>query len=81
MSNYHMLLINYFELVVRGGVVLSRRRRGIRSVRCRAPERVVLGLLNGSERAERRPPHVRETNIRVAAPELRRALISPEFKI
>ena len=30
MSNYHMLLINYFELVVRGGVVhgqAGRRRR------------------------------------------------------
>ena len=54
-------------------VVLSRRRRGISSVRRRRPKRVVLGLLNGSERAERRPPHVREAHVGVAAPELRLA--------
>ena len=91
-----MLLINYFELVVRGGVVhgqggrrrrlynvagvgrrlynlrMSRRRR-VGRVRRRRPKSVVLGLLNGSERAKSDTPYIREACIRVAAPVLRLA--------
>ena len=73
MNNYHMLLINYFELVVRGGVVLSRRRRRIRRVGRSRPKSVVLGLLHRSERTKSDTPHVRKTDIGVAAPELRLA--------
>ena len=93
-----MLLINYFELVVRGGVVHGKaagrrrrrlynvagvgrrlrnwrlsRRRGISSVRRRTPETILLSLKRRRERAKRRPPHVRETDVGVAAPVLRLA--------
>ena len=92
-----MLLINYFELVVRGGVVhrkagrrrrrlynvagvgrrlynlrMSRRRR-VGRVRRRTPETILLSLKRRRERAERRPPNIREACIRMAAPELRLA--------
>ena len=58
---------------MRFGRLLRGSSSGIRRVRRSLPKRVVLGLLNGSERAERRAPHVRETDIGVAAPELRLA--------
>ena len=61
-----------------GGGVWTLDRPGgripdIRRVGRSRPKSVVLGLLNRSERAERRPPNVREADVGVAAPELRLA--------
>ena len=45
---------------------MSRRRR-VGRVRRRTPETILLSLKRRRERAERRAPHVRETDVGVAA--------------